>query len=72
MKVANEYVSSIYNFQKFVREINNPESNQALDETRNIPENILNEVKEIGEAQKKALELREMLLKKIKLVLSGE
>ena len=72
MKVANEYVSSIFNFQKVVKGLNNPEADAALEETRNIPESILNEVKEIGEAQKKALELREMLLKKIKLVLSGE
>jgi len=68
IELSNKYAEAVFNFQEAVKESNNQEAKSDFQGTSSP---VTEQTTEIGNAQKRALKLRDELLKKIRRILSG-
>jgi hypothetical protein len=70
--LANKYANAVFNFQNAVRNSDIEEARIPLGETQVIPQEVIDQAKEIGEAQELALQIRSQIRTRIRTVLSGD
>ena len=70
--LANNYTRAVFDFQNVVKKSEMDEASIPLGATQDIPQEAINNAKEISEAQEMALRLRSEIRDRVRSVLSGK